>query len=67
MTNAVLDAIRSRRLVRAMTDEPLDRASAETVLEAGGGHRRRGIGTSNGSWPRPIPARCGCCGWCLQG
>jgi nitroreductase len=35
MTNPVLDAIRSRRVVRAMTDEPVDRASIEAVLDAG--------------------------------
>jgi nitroreductase len=32
--NPVLEAIRSRRVVRAVTDEPLDRASVETVLDA---------------------------------
>ncbi|MCW0213402.1 MAG: nitroreductase family protein [Pseudonocardia sp.] len=32
--NAVLDAIRSRRVVRAMTDEPVPRADIETVLDA---------------------------------
>jgi nitroreductase len=31
---AVLEAIRSRRVVRAMTDEPVDRAALETVLDA---------------------------------
>jgi nitroreductase len=35
VTNPVLDAIRSRRVVRVMTDEPVDRASVETVLDAG--------------------------------
>jgi nitroreductase len=35
VTNPVLDAIRSRRVVRAMTDEPVDRASVETILDAG--------------------------------
>jgi nitroreductase len=31
---AVLQAIRSRRVVRAMTSEPVDRAAVETVLDA---------------------------------
>lgn len=35
MINPVLAAIRSRRVVRVMTDEPVDRASVETVLDAG--------------------------------
>ena len=34
MTNAVLDAIRSRRVVRALTDAPIDRAQLEAVLKA---------------------------------
>ena len=34
MTNAVLEAIRSRRMVRALTDAPVDRAQLEAVLEA---------------------------------
>jgi nitroreductase len=33
--NAVLAAIRSRRVVRAMTDEPVAREDLETVLDAG--------------------------------
>ncbi|MCE3551032.1 nitroreductase family protein [Pseudonocardia sp. RS11V-5] len=32
---AVLDAIRSRRVVRAVTDEPVAREDLETVLDAG--------------------------------
>ena len=34
MTNAVLDAIRTRRIARALTVEPIDRAQLEAVLEA---------------------------------
>ena len=32
MTNAVLDAIKSRRVVRALTDQPIDRAALEAVV-----------------------------------
>lgn len=32
--DAVLEAIRSRRVVRAVTEEPLDRASVEPILDA---------------------------------
>ena len=35
MINPVLDAIRSRRVTRAMTDEPVGRAELETILDAG--------------------------------
>jgi nitroreductase len=35
VTNPVLTAIRSRRVVRAMTGEPVDRTSVETILDAG--------------------------------
>ena len=34
MTNAVLEAIRTRRMARALTDAPVDRAQVEEVLEA---------------------------------
>jgi nitroreductase len=34
MTNPVLDAIRTRRMVRALTDAPVARADLEAVLEA---------------------------------
>ena len=34
MTNPVLDAIRTRRMTRAMTDQPVERATLEAVLEA---------------------------------
>ena len=45
MTNAVLEAIRTRRVVRALTDAPIDRAQVEEVLKAArwapsGGNRR---------------------------
>ena len=33
-SNAVLDAIRSRRVVRALDEEPLDRSSIEAILDA---------------------------------
>ena len=33
-SNAVLDAIRSRRVVRALDEKPLDRSSIEAVLDA---------------------------------
>ena len=33
-SNPVIQAIRSRRVVRALTDEPLDRAAIEAVLDA---------------------------------
>ena len=35
MTNAVLEAIRTRRVVRALTDQPVDRAELIEVLKAG--------------------------------
>jgi nitroreductase len=35
MTNPVLDAIRSRRVVRTMTDEPVARSTLEQILDAG--------------------------------
>ena len=34
MTNAVLEAIRTRRITRALTDRPIDRAELEAVLRA---------------------------------
>ena len=34
MTNPVLEAIRTRRMARALTDEPIDRADLEEVLKA---------------------------------
>jgi nitroreductase len=34
VTNPVLEAIRTRRITRAMTDEPIARSELETVLEA---------------------------------
>jgi nitroreductase len=34
MTNPVLDAIKTRRMARAMTDRPVERAQVEAVLEA---------------------------------
>src|SRR5215472_16839119 len=34
MTNPVLDAIRTRRMTRAMTEQPIERARLEAVLEA---------------------------------
>lgn len=45
MTNAVLEAIRTRRVARALTDEPIERAQVEEVLKAArwapsGGNRR---------------------------
>jgi nitroreductase len=35
MTDPVLAAIRSRRVVRAMTSEPVERIAIETILDAG--------------------------------
>ncbi|MEN3265569.1 nitroreductase family protein [Pseudonocardia sp.] len=35
MTDSVLAAIRSRRVVRAMTEEPVARAALESILDAG--------------------------------
>ena len=35
MTNAVLRAIKTRRISRTMTDQPVERAQLEQVLEAG--------------------------------
>lgn len=35
MTDPVIAAIRSRRVVRAMTDEPVSRREVETILDAG--------------------------------
>ena len=45
MTNAVLEAIRTRRVARALTDAPIDRALVEEMLKAArwapsGGNRR---------------------------
>ena len=45
MTNAVLEAIRTRRVARALTDEPIGRDQVEEVLKAArwapsGGNRR---------------------------
>jgi nitroreductase len=34
MTNAVLEAIRTRRIARTLIDRPIDRAALEAVLEA---------------------------------
>jgi nitroreductase len=34
VTNPVLEAIRGRRVARALTDEPVDRAEVETILDA---------------------------------
>jgi nitroreductase len=34
MTNPVLEAIRTRRMARALTDEPIERAELEEVLKA---------------------------------
>jgi nitroreductase len=34
MTNAVLEAIRTRRVARALTDQPIERAELEEVLKA---------------------------------
>lgn len=34
MTDPVLDAIRRRRVVRAMTEQPVERAKVETILDA---------------------------------
>lgn len=34
MTDPVLDAIRRRRVVRAMTEQPVERAKLETILDA---------------------------------
>jgi nitroreductase len=34
MTNPVLEAIRTRRIARALTDEPIERAELEEVLKA---------------------------------
>ena len=35
MTNTVLETIKSRRIARTMTDEPIERTQLERVLEAG--------------------------------
>jgi nitroreductase len=35
VTNPVLDAIRSRRVVRALTSEPVERGAIESILDAG--------------------------------
>jgi len=45
VTNAVLEAIRTRRVARALTDAPIDRALVEEILKAArwapsGGNRR---------------------------
>lgn len=45
MSNPVLEAIRTRRVVRAMTNQPIERSQLEEILKAGrwapsGGNRR---------------------------
>jgi nitroreductase len=60
---AVLDAIRSRRVVRSMTAEPIDRGALETVLEAarwaptaGNRHLQRFVVTDDGAVLRVLRA-----------
>jgi nitroreductase len=54
MTNAVLDAIRSRRVTRAMTEQPVTRADVEAILDAarwaptaGNRHLQRFVATTH--------------------
>ncbi|MDD7920022.1 nitroreductase family protein [Actinomycetospora callitridis] len=54
MTDPVLDAIRRRRVTRAMTDEPVERAYVETILDAarwaptaGNRHLQRYVATTH--------------------
>ncbi|HEY2224519.1 nitroreductase family protein [Actinomycetospora sp.] len=54
MTDPVLDAIRRRRVVRAMTDEPVPRERVETILDAarwaptaGNRHLQRFVATTD--------------------
>ena len=64
MTNPVLAAIRSRRVVRAMTTEPVARSTIEEILDAGrwastagNRHLQRFVATDHpGTLPR--------CAWC---
>jgi len=50
MSNAVLEAIRTRRMVRALADAPVPREQVEQILESGGG------GGPAGPPPPPHPA-----------
>jgi nitroreductase len=67
MTNEVLQAIRTRRVVRRMTAEPIDREQLITVLNAarwapsGGNRRLHRFGPSSG------PSRSACCAWSRPG
>jgi nitroreductase len=54
MSNPVLQAIRGRRVIRAMTDEPVERAQVEAVLDAarwaptaGNRHLQRFVATTH--------------------
>jgi len=54
VTDPVLDAIRRRRVTRAMTDEPVERADVETILDAarwaptaGNRHLQRYVATTH--------------------
>jgi nitroreductase len=62
-TDLVLDAIRRRRVVRAMTDEPVDRAVTEAVLDAarwaptaGNRHLQRYVATDDPGTLRALRA-----------
>ena len=54
MTNAVLEAIRSRRMARALTDEPIERAQLEEVLKAARRAPSAAIGVCTASSPSRI-------------
>jgi nitroreductase len=60
---AVLAAIRGRRVVRALTDEPVEPTQLEAVLDAARWAPTAATGICNGSWRRSIPVSCGCSGW----
>lgn len=67
MTNEVLRAIRMRRVVRRMTEEPIDREQLIAILEAARWAQAAAIADSTALWPSSDPSRCGCCAWCRQG
>ena len=51
MTNPVLEAIRTRRIARALTDQPIERAELEEVLKAARGRQAPATGDSIASSP----------------
>ena len=64
VADAVLATIRSRRVVRALTDEPVDPAQLEAVLDAARWAPTAGQPASPALRGDDRSAvSCGCCGW----